>query len=86
VAGGLVHAKPRSREGKRKRTVDRGPWTVWRAADGSLRVVLSVARAFQPEFCRLGLERWEIAAWVRVRWQAIWFTRSREAAKGNAKG
>jgi hypothetical protein len=49
-------------------------------------VVLSVARAFQPEICPLGFERWEIAAWGRVRLQAVCFTRSREAAKGNAKG
>jgi len=59
----------------------RGQWPVWRAADGSPRVAVSVARAFQPEICSsafgMPADR-RCGAWRQVA--------SREAAKGNAKG
>ena len=58
-----------------------GQWSVWRAADGSPRVVLSVARAFQPEifpfaFVDRGVGSCDL--------QAVGLTRSREAAKRDA--
>jgi hypothetical protein len=58
-------------------------FSVRRAADGSPRVCgVSVARAFQPEICPSAIDLRTGA----VALQAVCFTRSREAAKGNAGG
>jgi len=50
-----------------------------------LRVVRSIARAFQPEICPLRLTCLQIDAGAGVL-QAVGLTRSREAAKRNAGG